>query len=70
MGKGCKIYNLEDIVAKSLKDYLKRHPEVTIIWHPKPKLVFYTTGGVGAFKLIGDRFLGKKIEHISRIILK
>jgi glutamate racemase len=70
MGKGCKIYNSGDIVAKSLKDYLKRHPEVTIIWHPKPKLVFYTTGGVGAFKLIGDRFLGKKIEHISRIILK
>jgi glutamate racemase len=70
MGKGCKIYNSGEIVALSLKDYLKRHPELAIVWHPKPKLVFYTTGGVDAFKLIGDRFLGKKIEHIQRIVLK
>ena len=70
MGKGCKIYNSGEIVALSLKDYIVRHPELAIVWHPKPKLVFYTTGGVGAFKLIGDRFLGKKIEHISRVVLK
>jgi len=70
MGKRCNIYNSGEIIAKSLKDYIKRHQELGIIWHPKPKLVFYTTGGVGAFKLIGDRFLGKKIEHISRVVLK
>ena len=70
MGKGCKIYNSGEIVAKSLKDYLKRHNELTIIWHPKPKLIFYTTGGVGMFKLLGDRFLGRKIEHIQRVVLK
>jgi glutamate racemase len=70
MGKGCKIYNSGEIVALSLKDYLRRHSELTIIRHQKPKLLFYTTGGVGAFKLIGDRFLGKKIEHISRVVLK
>jgi glutamate racemase len=69
MGKGCKIYNSGEIVAKSLKDYVKRHPELRITRHPKPKLEFYTTGGVGAFKLVGDRFLGKKIEHIQRIKL-
>lgn len=70
MGKACNIYNSGEIVALSLKNYLQRHPELAIVWHPKPKLVFYTTGGVGAFKLIGDRFLGKKIEHISRVVLK
>jgi glutamate racemase len=69
MGKGCKIYNSGEIVALSLKDYIARHPELAIVWHPKPKLVFYTTGGVGAFKIIGDRFLGRKIEHIQRIKL-
>jgi glutamate racemase len=70
MGKGCKIYNSGEIVAKSLKDYLKRHKELTIVWHPKPKLVFYTTGDVGIFKILGDRFLGRKIEHIQRVVLK
>jgi glutamate racemase len=70
MGKGCKIYNSGEIVALSLKDYLKRHPELTIVWHPKPKLNFYTTGGVGMFKVLGDRFLDRKIEHISRVVLK
>jgi glutamate racemase len=70
MGSGCKIYNSGEIVAKSLKDYLKRHEELTVIWHPKPKLIFYTTGGVGMFKILGDRFLGRKIEHIQRIALK
>jgi len=70
MGKGCKIYNSGEIVAQSLKDYLKRHKELGIKLSVKPKLEFYTTGGIGAFKVVGDRFLGRKIEHISRIILK
>jgi glutamate racemase len=70
MGKGCKIYNSGEIVAKSLKDYLKRHEELGIKLSVKPKLKFYTTGDVGAFKVIGNRFLGKKIEHLSRVVLK
>ncbi len=69
MGKGCKIYNSGEIVAKSLKDYLKRHKELAIIHHVKPRIIFYTTGGVGMFKLLGDRFLGRKIENIQRIKL-
>ena len=70
MGKGCKIYNSGEIVAKSLKDYLKRHEELAMVHHAKPKLIFYTTGGVGMFKILGDRFLGRKIEHIQRVCLK
>lgn len=70
MGKGCKIYNLGEIVAKSLKDYLERHKELALRKSARPKLKFYTTGDVEMFKVLGDRFLGKKIEHISRVILK
>jgi glutamate racemase len=69
MGKDCKIYNSGEIVAKSLQEYLKRHDDLGVVWHPKPKLMFYTTGGVGMFKLLGDRFLGRKIEHIQRVKL-
>ncbi|MDD4902203.1 MAG: glutamate racemase [Patescibacteria group bacterium] len=70
MGKHCKIYNSGEIVAKSLKEYLTKHKELAIGRRTKPKLIFYTTGGVQTFKILGDRFLGKKIEHISRIALK
>jgi glutamate racemase len=70
MGKSCKIYNSGEIVAKSLKDYLKRHQELKLKKFSRPKLVFYTTGGVGMFKMLGDRFLGKKIKNIQRVILK
>jgi glutamate racemase len=70
MGKGCKIYNSGEIVAKSLKDYLKRHKELGVKKAIKPKLKFFTTGETEKFKIFGDRFLGKKIEHISRAVLK
>jgi glutamate racemase len=70
MGKHCKIYNSGDITAKSLKDYLKRHQELRIKTSVSPRLVFYTTGGAGMFKSLGDRFLGKKIEEILRVRLK
>lgn len=70
MGKGCKIYNSGEIVAKSLKDYLKRHKELVMKKSAKTKLKFCTTGDLAMFKTLGDRFLGKKIEPILKVKLK
>jgi glutamate racemase len=70
MGKGCKIYNSGEIVAKSLKDYLKRHKELGVKKSSKPELKFYTTGDKKRFIDLGERFLMTKIKNIKKIILK
>jgi glutamate racemase len=69
MGKSCKIYNSGEIVALSLQDYLKRHNELGLKQKAKPKLEFYTTGDKEKFKMLGERFLGRKIENIKRAVL-
>jgi glutamate racemase len=70
MGKGCKIYNSGEIVALSLKDYLKRHKELNIESSIEPRLEFYTTGDKAKFKLLGERFLGRKMDNIKDLKLK
>ena len=66
MGKGCKIYDSGEVVAKSLKDYLKRHEELHITSSKKPKIKFFTTGEVEKFKLLGESFLERKIISIRK----
>jgi glutamate racemase len=69
IGKNCRIYNSGEIVAKSLKDYLKRHPELGVKKASRPKLKFYTTGDIKKFKKLGEKFLEKKIGNIEKIEL-
>ncbi len=69
MGKSCQIYNSGEIVAKSLKDYLKRHPELGIKKSVHRKLKFCTTGDIKKFKKLGERFLENKIGNIKKIEL-
>lgn len=66
MGKGCKIYNSGEIVAKSLKDYLKRHKDLKIRTSLGPKQKFYTTGDADRFKILGEKFLGRKMKTVEK----
>ena len=57
-----------DIIAISLKDYLKRHPELNIV-SAKAACDFYTSDNPKSFKDLAERFLEKRIKSISRIEL-
>lgn len=69
MTKRCLVFNPGKIVADSLMDYLARHMELRIIENKNPKYNFFTTDETGHFKIMGERFLGRKIEKIEKIEL-
>lgn len=68
MGQRVLIYDTGKIIALSLKDYLKRHPELNIIKN-KTTGDFYTTDNSKIFKNLAEKFLAKKIKSIKQIEL-
>jgi glutamate racemase len=69
MGKKCRVDNPGEIVALSLKKYLSRHPELGIKESPVPQCRFFTTGDTSRFKILGEKFLKRKIGNIKKIAL-
>lgn len=69
MTKKCQVYNPGKIIAKSLKDYLSRHPEMELKNSDKPQRQFFTTGDISRFKNQGEKFLGETIEKIEKVEL-
>jgi glutamate racemase len=67
MGKGCKVYDSGEVVAKSLENYLKRHPELGIKASKSPTVEFFTTGDIDKFKVLGEEFLGVKMAKVNKI---
>ena len=65
--KGITIVNQGEIVAKSLKDYLKRHPELESNCIKDSNRQFFTTDSTENFNVMGSKFLGEKI--ISKKII-
>lgn len=55
-----------DIVAKSLADYLHRHPEVENLCSKNGIYTFYTTESTSEFNLKASTFFGKSVE--SRLL--
>jgi glutamate racemase len=51
-----------DIVAKGLRDYLKRHPEMDEKCSKNSSIEFFTTGDVVNFDLHAAKFFGKEIR--------
>ncbi|MBA3901863.1 MAG: glutamate racemase [Bacteroidetes bacterium] len=51
-----------EIVAKSLADYLNRHPEIEALCSKESKQVFYTTESTIDFNKKSLIFLGEKVE--------
>lgn len=60
--KGINIISQGDLVAESLVDYLKRHPEVDEKCSKSGELKFYTTDDPVDFNLKAELFFGRKIE--------
>ncbi len=60
--KGINIISQGELVAESLVDYLKRHPEVEEKCSKSGVLKFYTTDDPLDFNLKAELFFGRKIE--------
>lgn len=69
MGADCLVPHPGNIVARSLKSYLQRHPELNIVPAKKSSLTFYTTDQPQQFKKLGEKFLKQKIKDIQRVNL-
>jgi glutamate racemase len=68
MGK-CSVPNPGEVVAKSLADYLVRHPEIESQLTKKSKRKYLVTDLNENFKQTATRFLGEKIE-VEKISLE
>ncbi len=64
------ILNSGEITAESLKDYLKRHPEVEKKLSKNHKRMFFTTGDSKTFKSFTEKHFGMKIPTPQKIELK
>jgi glutamate racemase len=62
-----KVLSQGPIVANSLKDYLKRHPEMETRCSKKGQLQFFTTDATNDFDKHSEIFFGKKVnsKHVD-----
>ncbi len=63
---GITLVSQGDLVATSLKDYLKRHPEMDALCSKGGTIKYYTTESEERFKEIGTRFLNVDLD-VQRI---
>ena len=61
---GIKLISQGEIVAKSLQDYLKRHPEIDRKCSKTGSLDFFTTDSTGDFDKHSGLFFGEKVNSI------
>lgn len=69
MGKNVKVVNSAEVAAEKLMEYLKKHSEIEKKLGKNSKLVFYTTDNAVKFKELGQRFLGKNIGEVKKVVL-
>jgi len=62
MGKSCQVLNTAEIVAKSLKDYLARHPEIEEKLTKSQNHKYSVTDLTDKFKENAQNWLGQKIN--------
>jgi len=67
MGRNVVIPHPGEVVAKSLKDYLSRHPEIESQLAKKGTRHYLTTDIPDRFKEIGGRFLGQKLGLVEKV---
>ncbi|MFA7662452.1 MAG: glutamate racemase [Patescibacteria group bacterium] len=61
MGQKCQVLDSGKIVAESLKDYLKRHPEIEVKLKKGDKHQFFVSDITDNFRQSACKFLNKKI---------
>lgn len=69
MGKRVNVLHSGKIVAESLKDYLKRHPEIESLLSRKGKREYLTTDCEQRFKEFGNKELGLNIKEVKTVKL-
>ena len=57
-----------DIVAKSLEDYLQRHPEIAECCTKNGIKSFYTTDNTETFNQLGELFYGEAIQSVKAVL--
>ncbi len=62
--KGVKLLSQADIVAKSLADYLQRHPEIESAISRNKERVFYTTDAPADFNRMATIFFGEEVKAV------
>jgi glutamate racemase len=67
MGKNVAIPHPGEVVAKSLKEYLKRHPEIESQLRQKGARHYLTTDIADRFRDIGSRFLGRSLQKVEKV---
>lgn len=68
MGVRCEVCNPGEVIAKSLHEYISRHPEYDLQKTGRVRR-FYITDSVERFKKLGEKFLGEKMSEIKKITL-
>jgi len=61
-GKRCQVLNTGEVVARSLADYLKRHPETEKKLKKGDKHQFFVSDITSHFSEIASRWLGRKVK--------
>ncbi len=69
MTNKCQVLNPGEIIAHSLLNYLKRHPELSIQPSTDPRLEFYTTDDIVKFREMGEEFLNRQIRIVKNVQL-
>lgn len=69
MGKKVQVPHPGKIVAASLEDYFKRHPEIENQLAKTGKRQFLTTDDTERFEQVSQQFLGNKLDHVEKITL-
>ncbi len=69
MGKNVEVLNPGPIVAGSLKDYLKRHPEIKKELTKKGQRIFLTTNDPKKFEKMGSDFLEYQLKDVRHVDL-
>jgi glutamate racemase len=70
MGRRCTVLDSPSIVARGLRDYLKRHPEYSERIPRNGRTTFLTTGDAERFAEMGSVFLGRRIEGVEEVDLE
>ncbi|MBU0667868.1 aspartate/glutamate racemase family protein, partial [Patescibacteria group bacterium] len=68
MGKKVQVPNPGEIIAASLKDYLKRHPEIETLLTRKGGRHFLTTDDPQRFAQVGGAFMGTRLENVKKTV--
>ena len=69
MGKNCRVLDGPEIVSRKLGNYLQRHPDIQSKISQGGEVTFFTTDDPARFRLIGEKFLSRKIREVEKVTL-